>query len=94
MWSKHLAWRDEIGADTILEDFKFEERDAFISLYPQGYCNVDKVVPHLASEPLPGVPPPSRLVQEWPSKFTLPLFLPSRHMQAPAGREAQSVLCW
>lgn len=43
MWSKHLAWRGEIGADTILEDFEFNERDAFISLYPQGYCNVDKM---------------------------------------------------
>lgn len=34
----------EIGADTILEDFDFPERDAFVSLYPQGYCNVDKQV--------------------------------------------------
>ena len=42
MWTAHLAWRREIGADTILEDFHFPERDAFISLYPQGYCNVDK----------------------------------------------------
>lgn len=44
MWTNHLAWRREIGADTILEDFHFPERDAFISLYPQGYCNVDKIV--------------------------------------------------
>mmetsp|Transcript_6253 Transcript_6253/g.17959 ORF Transcript_6253/g.17959 Transcript_6253/m.17959 type:complete len:678 (-) Transcript_6253:181-2214(-) len=43
MWTNHLAWRREIGADTILEDFHFPERDAFISLYPQGYCNVDKI---------------------------------------------------
>ena len=33
-----------MGADTILDDFTFPERDAFISLYPQGYCNVDKMV--------------------------------------------------
>ncbi len=34
----------DIGADTILEDFDFPERDAFVRLYPQGYCNVDKQV--------------------------------------------------
>jgi hypothetical protein len=34
----------EIGADTILEDFDFPERESFVSLYPQGYCNVDKKV--------------------------------------------------
>ena len=39
-----LQWRRSIGADTILDDFTFPERDAFISLYPQGYCNVDKMV--------------------------------------------------
>jgi hypothetical protein len=38
-----LVWQ-EIGADTILEDFDFPERDSFVSLYPQGYCNVDKQV--------------------------------------------------
>lgn len=45
-----------MGADTILDDFTFPERDAFISLYPQGYCNVDKMVrapplQHLFSQP-------------------------------------------
>lgn len=49
MWTAHLAWRRDIGADTILDDFHFPERDAFISLYPQGYCNVDKQ----ASAPAP-----------------------------------------
>ena len=44
MWLAHLQWRKESGADTILTDFEFPERDAFISLYPQGYCNVDKMV--------------------------------------------------
>ncbi len=39
-----LQWRRSIGADTLLDDFTFPERDAFISLYPQGYCNVDKMV--------------------------------------------------
>lgn len=53
MWTAHLAWRRDIGADTILDDFHFPERDAFISLYPQGYCNVDKQ----ASAPAPGAAP-------------------------------------
>ena len=39
----------EIGADTILEDFDFPERESFISLYPQGYCNVDKQVRRMCS---------------------------------------------
>ena len=42
-------WRRSISADTILDDFTFPERDAFISLYPQGYCNVDKMVRALGS---------------------------------------------
>ncbi|KAK9819593.1 hypothetical protein WJX72_000104 [[Myrmecia] bisecta] len=38
----HLQWRKEIGADTIIDDFHFHERDAFIALYPQGYHKTDK----------------------------------------------------
>ena len=57
MWLAHIAWRREMGADTILDDFRFPERDSFISLYPQGYCNVDKMVcacsTHITSH-LPG----------------------------------------
>ncbi len=40
----HFKWRKEFGVDTILEDFHFNERDAFISVYPQGYHQVDKMV--------------------------------------------------
>ena len=44
MWANHVKWRKEIGADTILDDFTFEERDAFVSIYPQGYHKTDKKV--------------------------------------------------
>jgi hypothetical protein len=44
MWHDHLAWRKEYEADTILDNFHFHERDAFISLYPQGYHKTDKMV--------------------------------------------------
>lgn len=43
MLLKHLQWRKENGVDTILEDFEFEERDAFLTLYPQGYHKADKL---------------------------------------------------
>ncbi len=39
-----MKWRAEFGVDSILEDFQFHERDAFISLYPQGYHKTDKMV--------------------------------------------------
>lgn len=54
MWLAHLRWRKESGADSILQDFSFPERDAFISLYPQGYCNVDKMV-RASTTPAPTV---------------------------------------
>lgn len=44
MFSNHMQWRKEIGADTIIEDFVFQERDAFVSMYPQGYHKIDKMV--------------------------------------------------
>ena len=44
MYAASMKWRAEFGTDTILEDFHFHERDAFISLYPQGYHKTDKVV--------------------------------------------------
>lgn len=43
MFMAHLKWREANGLDTILEDFHFEERDAFLSLYPQGYHKTDKL---------------------------------------------------
>ncbi|KAI7842782.1 hypothetical protein COHA_003528 [Chlorella ohadii] len=43
MFLAHLKWREENGIDTILTDFHFEERDAFLALYPQGYHKTDKM---------------------------------------------------
>ena len=44
MYAASMKWRAEFGVDTILDDFHFQERDAFISLYPQGYHKTDKFV--------------------------------------------------
>ena len=43
MFMAHVQWRKEFGADT-LDQFVFQERDAIISLYPQGYHKTDKMV--------------------------------------------------
>ena len=51
MYAASVKWRAEFGVDTIMEDFHFHERDAFISLYPQGYHKTDKSVSPLVSLP-------------------------------------------
>jgi hypothetical protein len=44
MWQDHLGWRAENGVDAVMEDFNFQEREAFMSLYPRGPHKTDKLV--------------------------------------------------
>ena len=50
MYIADVEWRKDFGTDTILEDFHFHERDAFISVYPQGYHKTDTLVRKIPCE--------------------------------------------
>jgi len=43
MFLAHLNWRREMGVDDILDTLHFHERDAFLTLYPQGYHKTDRL---------------------------------------------------
>ncbi|KAJ4875409.1 Phosphatidylinositol/phosphatidylcholine transfer protein SFH14 [Raphanus sativus] len=41
-WEQMLKWRNEFGADRIIQEFSFKELDKVVRHYPQGYHGVDK----------------------------------------------------
>ncbi|KAI3708080.1 hypothetical protein L2E82_37118 [Cichorium intybus] len=42
MWTDMVTWRKEYGADTIMEEYEFKEKEEVLQYYPQGHHGVDK----------------------------------------------------
>lgn len=42
MWADMIHWRNDFGADNIMEEFDFKEREEVVKFYPQGHHGVDK----------------------------------------------------